>query len=104
MDYCSKLGDKNQKERDQFSSFEEEWIVQFVEDNHQSLKCDYYLYGHRHIPIIYDLTAGNSTYFNIGEWMNYYTYGVLENGELSLQQYIPQDIKIYSNSTNKNRL
>jgi len=104
MDFCSKLGDKNQTERDRFVSFDQEWLVQFVETNHKSLNCDYYLYGHRHIPIIYDLSTGNSTYYNIGEWMNQYTYGVLENGELSLKQHIRQDIEIYSNRPNKNRL
>lgn len=57
--------------------------------------AQYYLYkgtdimimGHTHLPEIYDIDG--KIYCNIGEWIRKYTYAKLENGKLSLWQYLP---------------
>lgn len=97
MKYCSNLSNNSHKDEDDFKSFEEEWLVEYVESNHVDLKCDYYIFGHRHLPIVYSIKEGQGQYINIGDWVEHYTYGVLEKGKLTLKQYLPLDIKIYTN-------
>ncbi|MGL6128025.1 MAG: UDP-2,3-diacylglucosamine diphosphatase, partial [Chryseobacterium artocarpi] len=40
-------------------------------------KIDYFVYGHRHLPMVLDL-GQNSKYINLGDWISYFTYGVFE--------------------------
>ncbi len=47
---------------------------------------DYFVFGHRHLPMILDLPK-NAKYVNTGDWISYYTYGVLENGVFELKEY-----------------
>ena len=46
--------------------------------------CDYYIFGHRHIPLDLTLSNGKSRYVNTGEWMYARSYATLENGHLNL--------------------
>ncbi len=41
--------------------------------------------GHRHIPSL--LNIENGTYVNLGDWISYNTYGVLEHGIMSLETW-----------------
>ena len=47
----------------------------------QSKHYDYFLFGHRHLPMTIDL-GGEATYINTGDWIHYYTYAVFDWGEL----------------------
>ncbi|MEX1191944.1 MAG: UDP-2,3-diacylglucosamine diphosphatase [Brumimicrobium sp.] len=63
-----------------------EWLVQYSKDVLKSEHFDYFVFGHRHLPL--DIKVGdNSRYINLGDWLKYNTYGVLEEGELILKQY-----------------
>lgn len=97
MKFCSNLSHQKNKNKDRFKSFKDEWIVQYVESKHLDLDCDYYILGHRHLAIDYILENKKSQYYNIGDWTNHYTYGTLEDGKFTLQQFIDVDIQIYSN-------
>ena len=44
---------------------------------------DYFVFGHRHLPMIFDL-PNNAKYANTGDWISYFTYGVLEEGVFKL--------------------
>ncbi|MCX7725907.1 MAG: UDP-2,3-diacylglucosamine diphosphatase [Chitinispirillaceae bacterium] len=45
-------------------------------------KCDIVIYAHIHYPDYVDYPEG--IYCNIGSWLKHYSYGVMENGYLSL--------------------
>ncbi|MGY5352182.1 UDP-2,3-diacylglucosamine diphosphatase [Wenyingzhuangia sp. IMCC45533] len=47
---------------------------------------DYFVFGHRHLPMIHQL-SDTSHYVNTGDWINYYTYCVLEKGTLRICEY-----------------
>lgn len=49
-------------------------------------KADYYVYGHRHLPMIYELGNGAS-YVNLGDWIGYYSYVVFDGETLSLETF-----------------
>lgn len=65
---------------------ENEWLLQFCKENEKKEHFDYYIFGHRHMPI--DEKAGeNSRYVNLGEWIKYNTYAVFDGLELKLLTY-----------------
>lgn len=67
-----------------FGPPEKEWLVQFVEDDIQKHHIDYYIFGHRHLPIDYTLSNGQSRYINLGEWMYASSYGVWDGKDMQL--------------------
>ncbi|WP_436515281.1 UDP-2,3-diacylglucosamine diphosphatase [Ekhidna sp. To15] len=52
---------------------EKERLWQFAEEMNKSTHHDYYIFGHRHLPLELPV-ADHSTYFNLGEWVNHCTY------------------------------
>jgi len=66
-----------------FLGEENEWLIQYSKTQLKEKHYDYFIFGHRHLPL--DIQVGeNSRYINLGEWLNYDTYAVLENGSLNL--------------------
>lgn len=72
----------SKKEEDQFLG-EKEFLWQYAKDVEKVEHHDYYVFGHRHLPL--DLAVGDSSkYINLGEWVNYYTYGSYDGDALKL--------------------
>ncbi len=62
---------------------DDEWLWSFAKALEKRVHYDYYIFGHRHLPL--DLEVGEtSRYINLGEWLNYNTYAVYANGEIKL--------------------
>lgn len=52
---------------------ENEWLVLFCKDELKKKHTDYFIFGHRHLPL--EIEVGkDSKYINLGEWINYCTY------------------------------
>ncbi len=62
-----------------FLGEDNEWLVQYAKRKLETKHYDYFVFGHRHLPMTIDLN-GKSTYINLGDWIGYYTYAVF-NGE-----------------------
>jgi UDP-2,3-diacylglucosamine hydrolase len=72
---------RKQKNAHKIETFlgENEWIWGYCKEMEEKQHHDYYIFGHRHLPL--NLAVGDhSRYINLGEWMNYNTYAVF-NGE-----------------------
>ncbi|SEL97208.1 UDP-2,3-diacylglucosamine hydrolase [bacterium A37T11] len=68
---------------DEFISEEKEWLALHSKKVLQQQPIDYFIYGHRHLPL--DITIPpNSRYINLGEWINYNTYAVFDGEQLHL--------------------
>ena len=67
---------------------QDEWLIQFGEEAAKAHPnaVDYFIFGHRHLPIDWNLSDG-SRYINLGDWLKYQSYAVLEAGELKLSFY-----------------
>lgn len=69
-----------------FLGEENEWLVQYskrkLEDKHR----DFFLFGHRHLPLEISLNS-TSKYINLGDWIQYYTYGVFDGENFELIKY-----------------
>jgi UDP-2,3-diacylglucosamine hydrolase len=70
----------------QFLGDENEWLAQYsrrkLEENHR----DYFVFGHRHLPLEIDLNP-TSNYITLGDWLTYYTYGVFDGNSMELKKY-----------------
>jgi UDP-2,3-diacylglucosamine hydrolase len=67
---------------------ENEWLYQYVkalEEDQQQQHHDYYLFGHRHLPL--ELSVGTAKYINTGDWLKYNTFAVFDAKELRLMQW-----------------
>jgi len=75
-------GDEDAK----FLGEDNEWLVQYCKKKQEEKHRDYYVFGHRHLPLNIDLNQ-NSKYINLGDWISYYTYGVFDGEVLELKKY-----------------
>ncbi|MCP1996769.1 UDP-2,3-diacylglucosamine hydrolase [Flavobacterium sp. HSC-61S13] len=68
-----------------FLGEENEWLVLYSKRKLQEAHYDYFIFGHRHLPM--DIEVGkNSRYINLGDWINYFTYGMYD-GAFHLEKY-----------------
>ncbi len=65
---------------------EDEWLWTYCKEVEAKEHHDYYIFGHRHLPL--DLEVGsNSRYINLGEWINHYTYAVFDGDKVELKTF-----------------
>ena len=76
-----------------FLGEDKEWLITFSREKLQQEKHDFFVFGHRHLPIDYRLTK-EARYINLGEWVYFQTYAVFDGSELELKSYTGKDEKI----------
>jgi UDP-2,3-diacylglucosamine hydrolase len=76
---------------ERFLGEEKEWLIIYSKEVLGKEYFDYFIFGHRHLPI--DFTLGDSgpgpaptgsRYINLGDWIRYNTYAVFDGDRLSL--------------------
>lgn len=72
---------------DTFQGIENEWLAVYAEKKQTEQKRDYYVFGHRHVPLQHTLKDGHGQYINLGDWLHNYTYAVMADGELELKHF-----------------
>jgi len=75
----------NQKNTETFNE-EDEWILEYCRELEMQEHHDYYVFGHRHLPLDVAVSEG-SRYINLGEWVNHYTYGVYDGETMVLKTF-----------------
>lgn len=70
----------------EFLGEDNEWLVTYCKRKLEEKHSDYFIFGHRHLPLDIQLNA-NSKYINLGDWIQYYTYGVFDGSKLELKEY-----------------
>ncbi|PSR53666.1 UDP-2,3-diacylglucosamine hydrolase [Adhaeribacter arboris] len=72
--------------KDEVFKGEKEWLITFCRNMEQRTHHDYYIFGHRHLPI--DIQINNQArYVNLGEWVNFYSYAVFDGHQLTLHYF-----------------
>ncbi|GAB5565284.1 MAG: UDP-2,3-diacylglucosamine diphosphatase [Winogradskyella sp.] len=69
-----------------FLGEENEWLAQYSKRKLSEKHRDYFIFGHRHLPLEIPLNEG-SKYMNLGDWVQYFTYGVFDGETLELKKY-----------------
>ena len=72
---------------EQFYGEDKEFLIQFAKKTLESQHFDYFVFGHRHLPIDGFEVGENSRYFNLGDWISHYTYGVLDKDGFRLNKF-----------------
>lgn len=62
-----------------------EWLIAYSREVLMKEHYDYFIFGHRHLPIDYNLND-NSRYINLGDWLSYYTYAEFDGDMVSLRK------------------
>lgn len=75
-------GDSDEK----FLGNENEWLFLYSRDYLKTHTVDYFIFGHRHLPLDLDVD-GKARYINLGEWLNYCSYAVFDGEKLELKQF-----------------
>lgn len=67
---------------------ENEWLILYTKRKESEKHRDFYIFGHRHLPMVLPLLDNKTKYVNLGDWIQYYTYASLDaNGLLELKEY-----------------
>jgi UDP-2,3-diacylglucosamine hydrolase len=69
-----------------FLGKENEWLYLFCREYLLTNKVDYFIFGHRHLPIDLDV-EGKARYINLGDWIHYFTYAVFDGEKLLLEKF-----------------
>ena len=69
-----------------FLGEEEEWLIVYSKEMLQKEHFDYFIFGHRHLPIDFTINE-NSHYINLGEWINYDSYAVFDGTKTTLKYF-----------------
>jgi UDP-2,3-diacylglucosamine hydrolase len=69
-----------------FLGEDKEWLVVYTKEILQKQHYDYFIFGHRHLPLDIVLNE-KSKYINLGDWIKYFTYAVFDGEKLSLEYY-----------------
>lgn len=77
-----------------FLGEEKEWLITYSREVLQKETFNFFVFGHRHLPIDYRLSS-ESRYINLGEWVNFQTYAVFDGREMYLKSYTGKETKIY---------
>ena len=80
---------------DTFLGEDKEWLIAYCKRKSKQLpEVDYFVFGHRHLPIDYQLPNGRSRYINLGEWINFNSFAVFDGQELALQFFENPDGRV----------
>lgn len=73
-------------EDEKFLGEDKEWLIQYAKEILKDNHYDYFIFGHRHLP--YQLHLGaSSEIINLGEWINFHTYAVWDEQQLTLEKW-----------------
>jgi UDP-2,3-diacylglucosamine hydrolase len=65
---------------------EREWLLQYTHRKiDQGVVADFFVFGHRHLPIDWLLKNGHSRYINLGEWLHHNSYAVFDGEQLEIR-------------------
>ena len=69
-----------------FLGEDNEWLVQYCKRKESQQHRDYFVFGHRHLPMEINISE-QSKYINLGDWIQYYTYGEFDGQNLELKEF-----------------
>jgi UDP-2,3-diacylglucosamine hydrolase len=71
---------------EKFLGEDKEWLVLYAKEKLKEEHFDYFVFGHRHLPIDFQLKEG-SRYINLGDWIKYNSYAELDGTTIQLKYY-----------------
>lgn len=72
-------------EEETYTSPEKEWLLAYAHRKVEEQYADFFIFGHRHLPLDITLKNKSSRYINLGEWMNFNSYAVFDGQDLEIR-------------------
>jgi UDP-2,3-diacylglucosamine hydrolase len=69
-----------------FLGDDKEWLVIYSREILAREHYDYFIFGHRHLPLVIELND-NSEYINLGDWITQFTYAVFDGNTVELKKW-----------------
>jgi len=70
----------------QFLGEDKEWLISYCKEVLHQKHYDFFIFGHRHLPIDFSLDNG-SRYINLGDWIRYNSYAVFNGQHIELKYF-----------------
>jgi len=80
----SRIATRNTDEK--FLGEDNEWLYIYCHEILKNQPIDYFIFGHRHLPLNIPLTP-HSKYINLGDWIKYFTFATLDENSIQLIEY-----------------
>lgn len=84
--FSRKSRKKTGKQDEHFLGEDKEWLIIFSRGILAKEHYDYFIFGHRHLPLDLKLTD-RSRYINLGDWITYFTYAEFDGHTVQLKQF-----------------
>lgn len=85
--YESRFGNVGKRKlAEVYTNEEKEWLVRFCRKKLRKEQFDFFVFGHRHLPLDIQLND-KSRYINTGDWLDYYSYAVFDGEKMELKFY-----------------
>ena len=69
-----------------FLGEDKEWLAQYAKRKYNEKARDYFVFGHRHIPL--DIAINDqSRYINLGDWITHFTYAEFSENTMALKKW-----------------
>lgn len=72
-----------------FLGEDKEWLAIYARRKLVEKHFDYFVFGHRHLPLEIQLEK-NSTYINLGDWVEHFTYAEFDGEKMTLKRHIAE--------------
>lgn len=69
-----------------FLGDDNEWLVIYSREVLSKDHFDYFIFGHRHLPLVIKLND-NAEYINLGDWITHFTYAVFDGNTVELKKW-----------------
>ena len=70
---------------EEFLGEDKEWLIVYCKEVLKTDPIDYFIFGHRHLPI--DHRIEKSRYINLGDWIKHNSYAVFDGQDLELKYF-----------------
>ena len=70
----------------EFLGEDKEVLILFTKEKLKEEYFDYFIYGHRHLPLEFDLSGGSKMFY-LGDWVVNFTYAVFDGEKVELKRY-----------------
>ena len=69
-----------------FLGEDKEWLILYCKEVLQKDLYDFFVFGHRHLPIDFRLSE-RSRYINLGDWIRYFSYASFDGKQVELNYF-----------------
>ena len=77
---------KSRKTQENSINEENEILAGYCKEQQKNNPVDYYVFGHRHIPMEIKIDE-RANYINLGDWIHHYSYAVYSDKKLELKKF-----------------